>query len=35
MIDSECYDEKGSTAEDSIYAYTDINLKNEISFKNV
>ena len=35
MVDSEFYDERGSTAEDTIYAYTDINLKKEISFKNV
>jgi len=35
MVDSEFYDERGSIAEDTIYAYTDINLKNEISFKNV
>ena len=27
--------EKGSTAEDTIYAYTDMNLQNEIPFKNV
>ena len=27
--------EKGSTAEDTIYAYTDINLKNEKAFKKV
>ena len=34
-VDSDFNDEKGSTAEDTLYAYTDINLKNETAFKNV
>ena len=35
MTDQECYDEQGSTAEDTIYAYTDIKLENESQFKRV
>ena len=31
--DKECYDEIGSTATDTIYAYTDIKLENETQFK--
>ena len=33
MTDEECYDERGSTATDTIYAYTDIKLENEAQFK--
>ena len=33
MPDKECYDEIGSTATDTIYAYTDIKLENETQFK--
>lgn len=35
MSFTEFDDEKGSTAQDSIYAYTDINLKQEKSFKDI
>ena len=35
MVDRDFNNEKGSTAEDTIYAYTDIDLKNETIFKNV
>ena len=33
MNDKECNDEMGSTATDTIYAYTDIKLENETQFK--
>ena len=33
MTDNECYDERGSTATDTIYSYTDIKLENEAQFK--
>ena len=35
MTDMDFNYEQGSTAEDTIYAYTDMNLQNEIPFKNV